>query len=59
MKKYIPLTRDEARQYAIEWQNWVNSRNLSTIDFAWWADHFTTIAKQFDLIEEFKENGII
>ena len=52
-------TQDEARQYAIEWQQWVSWENLSYSELAEWTEIFTQLADKFDLVEEFKENGII
>ena len=52
-------TADEARQEAIDWQNWISENNLSYGDSANWQGYFETLANEFDLVEEFKENGII
>lgn len=59
-------TADEARQYAIEWQSWVGKQNeigkeptLYQSDLNEWNDVFVALADKFDLVEEFKENGII
>lgn len=52
-------TRDEARQYAIDWQNWTSEHNLSYSELAEWQGIFTELATRFDLGEEFRENGII
>ena len=59
-------TQEEARDFAIEWQNWVGEQNqigqeptLYQSDLVKWQSYFEKLAKQFDLVEEFKENGII
>ena len=52
-------TQDEARQFAIDWQNWQGEQLLSYGELAEWQDQFATLAKEFDLVDEFKENGII
>lgn len=52
-------TKEEARQYAIDWQQWVSEQNLSLGELAEWHDIFTELAERFDLREEFEENGII
>lgn len=52
-------TQDEARQYAIEWQQWAGEQRLSYGELAEWAGVFEELAKKFDLEDEFKENGII
>lgn len=59
--KAIPLIADkeEARQIAIDWQNWQGEEPLSYGELAEYQEYFTTLAKKFDLEEEFKENGII
>ena len=57
--KATPQTKDEARQYAIDWQNWQATQSMSYGELAQWQDHFTTIAKEYNLSEEFTENDII
>ena len=52
-------TQEEAREYAIDWQNWVSEQNLSYGELAEWGDILEQIAEKFDLHDEFKENGII
>lgn len=59
-------TADEARDIAIDWQQWASEQNeigkeptLYTSDLVEYCEYFTTLAKKFDLTEEFKENGII
>ncbi len=52
-------TQDEARDYAIEWQTWASEQSLSYGELAEWGAIFTALAVKFDLVEEFKENGII
>lgn len=59
MNKQTLKTKEEARQYAIEWQQWVSEQNLSYMELAHWQEYWNTIAYQFDLLEEFKENNII
>lgn len=59
MQKQTPTTKEEARQYAIDWQYWVSEENLSYEELADWQVHFTDIAKKFGLVREFIENGII
>lgn len=58
-KKQTPKTKEQARQYAIDWQNWAYSRKLSYKDIAIWSDILRELAKKFHLVREFKENGII
>ena len=61
INKYIhpSTTREQARQYAIDWQMWQAEQSLSYAELAEWQDYFTKVADKFNLQEEFKENGII
>ena len=61
INKYIhpSTTREQARQYAINWQHWASTQELSYGELVEWQDYFTKVADKFDLQEEFKENGII
>jgi len=59
MQKQTPTTQDEARSYAIEWQQWASTQNLSYGELAEWGQIFIELAHKFDLGKEFKENGII
>ena len=57
--KQQPQTAEEARQYAIDWQQWHSGKSLSYEELINWALIFTELADRFDLTEELKENGII
>lgn len=59
MEKRNITTADEARQYAIDWQNWSSEQSLSYGELAEWQTIFTELAFRFDLRDEFRENGII
>jgi len=59
MNKENPTTKEEARQYAIDWQNWQSEQNLSYGELEEWNQFFVNLADKFDLVDEFKENGII
>lgn len=59
MNKQTPKTIEEARQYAIVWQQWFSENSLSYNELVAWQCHFGSIASRFNLIEEFKENGVI
>lgn len=51
---------DEARDLAIEWQQWQSEQSLSYGELAEWQGVFTELADRFpELAEEFAENGII
>ncbi len=59
MNKRNVYTKEEARQYAIDWQNWQSEQALSYGELAEWQDIFQALAATFDLTDEFNENGII
>jgi hypothetical protein len=52
-------TEVDARQKAIDWQHWACDRSLSYLELADWRAYFLGLARRFNLIREFKENGII
>jgi hypothetical protein len=54
-----PMNRDEAREQAIDWQYWQSEQDLSYGELLDWQQHFESVAKAYDLTEEFKENGVI
>ena len=59
--KAIPeiKTEEEARQTAIDFQSWASRESLSYQEVSNFNGYFETLAKKFNLTEEFKENGII
>lgn len=59
MRKTIIKTKAEARQKAIDFQNWQSDKNLSYNELSDWFTYFSNLAKRFNLVIEFKENGII
>ncbi len=58
-KIILAENKEQARQYAIDWQNWQAEQSLSYGELCLWVSVFESLAKQFDLADEFKENGII
>jgi hypothetical protein len=52
-------TVEEARQLAIDWQQWQADKALSMVQLMVFASYFEDIGKKFNLTDEFKENGII
>jgi hypothetical protein len=50
---------EEAREFAIDWQQWASEQNMSYGELAEWSNILTELANKFDLTEEFIENGII
>lgn len=59
MNMVTPTTEEEGRQQAIEWQAWQADQDLSIGELVEWQQHFEIVAQQFNLTEEFRENGII
>ena len=56
----LPENKDKARQQAINYQKQVGAeQNISYGEIAIITNYFEKIAIQFDLINEFKVNGII
>ena len=51
--------KGEARQIAIDWQNWASNKDLSYGELIHFQNKLSKMAEKFDLVEEFKENGII
>lgn len=52
-------TVEQARQYAIDYQIWSSRQNLSYGELLVFQNKLSKLAKRFNLIREFKENGII
>jgi len=52
-------SQEEARQLAIDWQNWQVEQSLSLAELSDMHEYFAGLADRWDLVEEFKENGII
>ena len=53
-------TKEEAIDYAIEWQHWSSNVSMSWSEVQEWQEVFEMLADNFPSIrEEFKENCII
>ena len=52
-------TKEQARQYGIEYQAWSSRENLSYGEIFHFQNKLEILAKMFNLTEEFKENGIL
>ena len=52
-------TKEQARQFGIDYQNWASQQDLSYGELIHFQNKLSNIAEKFDLVEEFKENGII
>lgn len=62
--KTIPLSKvtsaEEARDIAIDWQNWASEQTLSYGELADWQAYFEALADKFpEIRDELQENGII
>lgn len=61
--KIVPIktvkNKNEARLMAVDWQVWASEQSMSYSELSEWNDFFTELARKFNLIREFKENGII
>lgn len=52
-------SKDEARQKAIDWQNWAGEQSLSYSELAEWYEYFSKLGAKYGLLREFRENGIL
>jgi hypothetical protein len=59
MKTRIVTTQEEAREMAIDWQDWQATQDLSYDEILKWQEYFESIAEEYNLTDEFSENGII
>jgi len=58
MKLEQPKTKEQARDQAIKTQSIISDNNFSYYELMVISDHFEKTGKKFDLLDEFKENGI-
>lgn len=59
MKMTKIKTTDEARQKAINFQNWQSNKSLYYSEVIEYSNYFENLGKEFNLTDEFKENAII
>lgn len=52
-------TKEQARAFGIQYQQYVSENNLSYGCILHFQNKLNKLAKKFNLINEFKENGII
>lgn len=52
-------TAEGARELAVDWQVWQQDHEMSLGELAEWQALFRTLARKFNLRDEFEENGII
>jgi hypothetical protein len=49
----------DARQLAVDWQDWASEQSLSYGELSDWQTLFEALGKRFNLTDEFRENGVI
>lgn len=59
MKMTNIKTKEEAISKAIDFQSWQSNQALSWEEVVNWASYFENLAREFDLTDEFSENGLI
>ena len=52
-------TKEEARAIAVEWQDWQSRESMSYAEAAEWYNYFRALGMKFNMIREFRENGIV
>jgi len=52
-------TAEEARDFAISYQQWESEQSLSYGELSEYQTFFRILAERFGLVEEFIENGLI
>jgi len=52
-------TKEQARQFGIDYQIWASEKDLSYGEIEHFQNKLFKLAEKFDLVEEFRENGII
>ena len=55
----MPTNKGQARELAIDWQDWASEQSLSYAELAEWEALFEKLGRKYQLTKEFKENGII
>ena len=51
--------KENARNKAVEWQSSFCDNNYSYGELVYYGEYFSRLAKQYGLVREFRENGII
>lgn len=59
MQKRTINTREQAQEYAKDFQRYASDHDMYYSELAEWGAIFEELATRFDLTEEFKENAII
>ena len=58
-KKTYQELKEQAREQAIDWQQWQSEKNLSYGELADYQAKFEKLGRRFGLVREFRENAII
>ena len=58
MTKY-QQAKNKIRDLAADWQSDFENNNYSWLELLQWQEFFSTKAKRYGLVNEFRENGII
>ena len=59
MKRIKIHSKEQARDYAIAWQHWFAETSMSYAEIVDWQAYFYKLAQKYNLMQEFRENGII
>ena len=56
---YYSARKEMYREFATRWSRWAQTAELTELEISGMAKFFTTIARRFGLITEFREIGVI
>ena len=57
-KKSYQQLKSEAREQAIDWQDWLSENSVSYEGLAIASDYFERQGRRYGLLQEFRENAI-
>lgn len=57
-KKSYQQLKSEAREQAIDWQDWLSENSVSYEGLAIASDYFERLGRRYGLLQEFRENAI-
>jgi hypothetical protein len=52
------VAKENARQKAIDWQDYFRESSMSCGEIAYWQEYFEKLGKRYGLLTEFRENCI-
>ena len=52
------VAKENARQKAIDWQDYFSETSMSWGELAYWQSYFERLGKKYGLLTEFRENCI-